>query len=125
MEQEFSKFEVAKNEEGSEKINFNTIDDEEDDLDMLKQTHSKAVMEVFSQEDSKAYEVPPINKHSMDRSSTIMLSEEAEMAAHEYVGGMIKSLKQQKQAINASNVNKMSLNYYPKESFDNPNQNYK
>ena len=113
-----------------EKINFNTNEDDLDGKDTMKGVDSNATMEVLSQEDTKAIEMPsgPSYTNSQtgnypNRSSTIMISEGDENVAHQYVEGMIKDFKHKAKMFAGS---KHSLSYHPdQELVASPNGNVK
>lgn len=92
MENEETQYNDAKqNTEALEKINFNTMEDEEEkDL-------KKEVVDV----DESAQEIDLNKKSNIDhnRSSTIVVTEGAMDEAHDYVQGMIKSIKHQHKTV--------------------------
>lgn len=107
-----------------EKINFNTHEDDPNDIKNQKEMDSNAMLELLSQEDAKAIEIEQPSGHShnnsqtsnyQNRSSTIMISEEDENVAHLYVEGMINNFKHKAKVMAGS---KNSLSYHPNEELD-------
>ena len=105
--------------EALEKINFNTMEDHNEEANTLKDNDSMAMIDIYAKEEKKSYEMPYRNNTGESgnyRNSTFLVSDDDVDHAQKYISGMITSIKHQNKTIKASKQSLAFNNPEPLES---------